>query len=356
MARAKKKTTKKKTAKKAAKKAPAKKAAKKAPAKKAAKKAPAKKAAKKAPAKKAPAKKAPRRAAKKKAPKKVAAKKAPPKPVAMETDPADVPEAAANEAPKKAAAKKAPKKAAKKTAKKAAKKKTAKKAPKKAAAAEPEALVGDATDLELYKRIFGNNRKWVKTKLKNDPDYFKRLSKGQSPAVLWIGCADSRVPANEIMGLDPGDVFVHRNVANIVTNTDMNVHAVIQYAVEHLGVRHVVVCGHYGCGGVQAAMQPADLGQLNGWLREIRDVYRLHADELDAIANEKARYKRLVELNVQEQCINVIKTAFVQKQYNRNGYPLVHGWVFGLEDGILHDLHIPFRKILEKIQEIYRLD
>ena len=338
MARAKKKTTK-KTTKKAPKKA-AKKTAKKAPKKAAAKKAPKKAAAKKAP-KKAAAKKAPKKAAKK-APKKAAAKKtaAPTQPAVAETE---------APAPAKKAAKKAPKKAPKKAAKKA---------PKKAPAKKPasELAANDAADLELYKRIFGNNRKWVKSKLKNDPDYFKRLSAGQSPAVLWIGCADSRVPANEIMGLDPGDVFVHRNVANIVTNTDMNVHAVIQYAVENLGVRHVVVCGHYGCGGVQAAMQAADLGQLNGWLREIRDVYRLHAEELNAIDNETARYKRLVELNVQEQCINVIKTAWVQKQFNRNGYPVVHGWVFGLDDGILHDLHIPFRKILEKIQEIYRLD
>lgn len=209
---------------------------------------------------------------------------------------------------------------------------------------------------DLYKQIFENNRNWVAEKTASDADFFKRLSQAQHPDVLFVGCADSRVPANEIMGLDAGDVFVHRNVANLVPNTDMNVHSVLQYGVEHLEVKHVVVCGHYGCGGVQAAMQHADLGQLNGWLREIRDVYRLHADELGAIADETARYRRLVELNVQEQCVNVIKTSFVQRSFNAKGYPRVHGWVYDLEDGVLHDLHIPFDKILAKIREIYRLD
>mgnify|MGYP003881727101 CR=1 FL=1 len=209
---------------------------------------------------------------------------------------------------------------------------------------------------ELYARIFENNRAWVDSKLEGDPTYFERLASGQSPEVLYLGCADSRVPANEIMGLEPGDVFVHRNVANVVSNIDMNVHAVVQYAVEHLGVRHIVVCGHYGCGGVKAAMASADLGLLNGWLREIRDVYRTHAEELDAIEDEHARYRRLVELNVQEQCLNVIKTSWVQKAYRKNGYPIVHGWVFGLEDGILHDLDIPFEDLLEQVRRVYRLD
>jgi len=209
---------------------------------------------------------------------------------------------------------------------------------------------------ELYARIFENNRKWVESKLETDSEYFERLAKDQNPEVLYIGCADSRVPANEIMGLDPGDVFVHRNVANVVSNIDMNVHAVIQYAVQHLGVRHVIVCGHYGCGGVAAAMQSADLGQLNGWLREIRDVYRLHAEELDAIADSEARYKRLVELNVEEQCTNVIKTSWVQQSYREKGSPIVSGWCFSLSEGILHDLNIPFEDILERIRQIYHLD
>ncbi len=209
---------------------------------------------------------------------------------------------------------------------------------------------------DIYAQVFENNRRWVAEREAEDPGFFERLSKAQTPHFLFIGCADSRVPANQIMGLEPGDVFVHRNVANLVVNTDMNAGAVIQYAVEALGVRHVVVCGHYGCGGVRAAMQSEDLGQLNGWLREIRDVYRLHADELGAIADEEARYRRLVELNVREQATNVIKTAWVQKSYRKKGFPFVHGWVYSLADGLLKDLDIPFESILEDVRKIYRLD
>jgi carbonic anhydrase len=209
---------------------------------------------------------------------------------------------------------------------------------------------------DVYARVLENNRKWVAAKRASDCDFFKNLSREQTPEFLYIGCADSRVPANEIMGLEPGEVFVHRNIANLVPNTDMNVHAVIQYAVEQLGVRHVIVCGHYGCGGVQAAMQSKDLGQLNGWLREIRDVYRLHQVELNAIEDKTKRYRRLVELNVQEQCVNVIKTAWVQRSFRTRGYPIVHGWCYALEDGVLHDLEIPFVEIFDQIREIYNLD
>lgn len=208
---------------------------------------------------------------------------------------------------------------------------------------------------ERYREVFENNKKWVQDKLNQDKDFFKKLSRGQTPDFLYIGCADSRVPANEIMGLEPGDVFVHRNVANVVENTDLNCQSVIEYAVAHLGVKHIVVCGHYGCGGVKAAMQQADLGLLNGWLRNIRDVYRLHSEELEAIEDEDARYNRLVELNVQEQCINVIKTAVVQKQYNQKGFPTVHGWVYDLKNGYLVDLDIDFDRILKNIQKIYTI-
>lgn len=208
---------------------------------------------------------------------------------------------------------------------------------------------------ERYREVFENNKKWVQNKLNQDKDFFEKLSKGQTPDFLYIGCADSRVPANEIMGLEPGDVFVHRNVANVVENTDLNCQSVIEYAVGHLGVKHVVVCGHYGCGGVKAAMQQADLGLLNGWLRNIRDVYRLHSAELEAIEDEDARYNRLVELNVQEQCINVIKTAVVQKNYGAKGYPTVHGWVYDLKNGYLVDLNIDFDQILKDIQKIYTI-
>ena len=208
--------------------------------------------------------------------------------------------------------------------------------------------------MSKYERVFEANREWVAKKNKEE-GFFEKLSAGQNPDFLYIGCADSRVPANEIMGCDPGEVFVHRNVANLVVNTDLNVHTVIDYAVKHLEVDHIVVCGHYGCGGVKAAMEPKDLGLMNGWLREIRDVYRLHKTELSAIKDEEARYARLVELNVQEQCVRVIKTASVQQSYNRRKLPTVHGWVFDLHDGIIKDLNLPFDEILEEIREIYWL-
>lgn len=209
---------------------------------------------------------------------------------------------------------------------------------------------------KLYEKIFENNRKWVEEKTRNDRDFFAKLSKEQRPDFLFIGCSDSRVPANEIMGLEPGEVFVHRNIANMVPNTDVNVQSVIQYAVENLEVKHVIVCGHYGCGGVYAAMQSQDMGQMNMWLRNIRDVYRLHKKELNAIENEQAKYDRLIELNVQEQCVNITKTASVQKSYIKKGYPQVHGWVYDLKNGLLKDLNLDFDQILHDIREIYHLE
>lgn len=206
-----------------------------------------------------------------------------------------------------------------------------------------------------YEEIFENNKKWVSTQLDKDADFFVKLSKDQTPDYLYIGCADSRVPANEIMGLEPGDVFVHRNVANLVNNIDLNVMSCINYAVNNLKVKHIIVCGHYGCGGVKAAMTPKDLGLLNPWLRNIRDVYRLHKDELNAITDEHRRYDRLVELNVEEQCFNVIKTVAVQRSYIQNKYPVVHGWVFDLKTGVLQDLNIDFEGMLKRIQELYDL-
>src|SRR5687767_3634234 len=186
-------------------------------------------------------------------------------------------------------------------------------------------------------QVFQNNEKWISEKLSLDPEYFTKLAKGQSPEILYIGCSDSRVTAEEIMGISPGEAFVHRNIANLVNNVDLNVMSVINYAVRHLKVAHVVVCGHYECGGVKAAMQPADLGILNPWLRNIRDVYRLHIKELGAIVNEEKRYDRLIELNVQEQCVNLIKTAVVQQAYKERGI-MVHGWVFDVHTGELIDL------------------
>ena len=164
---------------------------------------------------------------------------------------------------------------------------------------------------------------------------FKKLAIDQTPDYLYIGCADSRVPANEIMGLAPGDVFVHRNVANLVNNIDLNVMSCINYAVEHLNVKHVIVCGHYGCGGVKAAMTKHNFGLINKWLRNIKDVYRFHRDEIDSIESEEKRTDRLVELNVQEQVMNLAKTSIIQKAWKSEGRPHLHGWVYGLSDGLI---------------------
>lgn len=205
------------------------------------------------------------------------------------------------------------------------------------------------------RQIFKNNRTWIQEQIARDPDYFKKLSMGQDPDYLYIGCSDSRVTAEAMMGVEPGEVFVHRNIANMVPNTDFNAKSVVTYAVRVLKVKHIIVCGHYQCGGVKAAMEHVDLGVLNPWLRNIRDVYRLHRIELDNIENLDRRYDRLVELNVQEQCVNIIKTASVQRAIKQKALR-VHGWVFDINTGELVDLKIDFEKILEDIMEIYRLD
>lgn len=206
-----------------------------------------------------------------------------------------------------------------------------------------------------YHKIFEANKEWVKKKNEENPDFFTHLAQEQNPEYLYIGCSDSRVHANEIMGLQPGEVFVHRNIANMVVNNDLNALSVINYAVEYLNVKFIIVCGHYNCGGVKAAMQPKDMGILNPWLRNVRDVYRLHEKELDAISDIKDRYNRLVEINVYEQCLNVIKTAEVQKSYLEKGFPYVAGWVYDLHAGILNDLNIDFEKELNRIRKIYDL-
>ncbi len=209
--------------------------------------------------------------------------------------------------------------------------------------------------MELYQRIFENNKKWIADKKGTDSEYFEMLAQGQSPEILYIGCSDSRVTAEEMTGIEPGQMFVHRNIANLVPNNDLSSTSVIEYAIAHLGVKHIVVCGHYACGGVKAAMQAADLGILNPWLRNIRDVYRIHKDELNAITDEHARYDRLVELNVQEQCINVVKMATWQKAFLTHGQPTVHGWVFDISNGTVKDLQIDLERITASIREIYDL-
>lgn len=207
----------------------------------------------------------------------------------------------------------------------------------------------------LYKRLLKNNREWAAAVKKQDKNYFKELSKGQAPDFLYIGCSDSRVPANVMLGVGAGEVFVHRNIANVVSNIDLNAMSVIEYAVSHLGVKEILVTGHYGCGGVKAAMQPKDLGLLNPWLRNIRDVYRHHECELNGIEDDDKRANRLVELNVQEQCLNVMKAACVQKEFLKNGFPRVHGLVFDLETGKLHDLKLEHDAMLKHVQQVYDL-
>ena len=205
-----------------------------------------------------------------------------------------------------------------------------------------------------FETIFQNNEKWVAEKLKLNKDYFEDLAKGQNPDILYIGCSDSRVTAEDMMGAQPGELFVHRNVANLVPTTDLSSMSVINYAVEHLKVAHIIVCGHYACGGVKAAMQSQNLGILNPWLRLIRDVYRLHQTELNAIEDEALRYDRLVELNVQEQCVNVLKKPEVQIAYQADELE-IHGWVLDIRSGRIIDLKIDFDKTMQGIREIYRM-
>ncbi len=207
-----------------------------------------------------------------------------------------------------------------------------------------------------YNQIFKNNQQWVERKLSRDPNYFKELSMKQSPKYLYIGCSDSRVSIEKVMGLQPGELFVHRNIGNIVVNTDSNINAVIQYAVEHLHVEHIIVCGHYNCGGIKAAMHPTDMGQLNGWLQVIRDVYHTHRAELDAIEDLDSRYDRLVELNVREQCLNVMKIDHVQRSWTKKQIPEVHGWIFNIRTGLLKDLDLKTRELFNEVEDIYNID
>ncbi len=206
-----------------------------------------------------------------------------------------------------------------------------------------------------FKELFKNNERWVQDKLAIDPQYFKQLAEGQSPEYLYIGCSDSRVTAEELMGAEPGEIFVHRNIANLVVNSDSNINAVVQYAVEFLKVKHIIVCGHYECGGIRAAMNPSDMGQLNSWLQTLRDVYRFHKAELDAIKEDQARFDRLVELNVLEQCFNIMKIDHVQRAWYNSGFPTVHGWVFDVRTGRLKDLELDLGKEFAGIRSIYDL-
>ena len=208
---------------------------------------------------------------------------------------------------------------------------------------------------EFYKKILDNNKKWVENKLKISPDYFKNLSVGQQPPLLWIGCSDSRVPANEIIGAEPGEVFVHRNIANMVVHSDMNMLSVLDYAVNVLKVQHVIVCGHYGCGGVKTAMTNSSVGIIDNWIRHIKDVYRFHKKELDSIENENDRFNKFVEINVREQVLDLAKTSIVQGAWKRGQELVLHGWVYGLNDGYVTDLNVNFssNSDLDQVYQLY---
>ncbi len=199
-----------------------------------------------------------------------------------------------------------------------------------------------------------NNAIWASKRIEEDPLFFKRLARGQRPSILYIGCSDSRVAAEEMLGAGPGDLFVHRNIANLIPNNDHSSNAVVNFAIHDLGVKSIVVCGHYGCGGVFAAMQSKDLGNLTSWLQNIRDVYRLHTAELDSIENEELRYRRLVELNVHEQCINLLKIAEVQNAYSTEGL-VIAGWVFDMATGRVKDLKLDIDRIVYSIRDIYSI-
>lgn len=196
------------------------------------------------------------------------------------------------------------------------------------------------TQKESYDALLSGNRKWVDSHLKEDPDYFKKLSKGQNPEVLWIGCSDSRVPANQVTGTNPGEVFVHRNIANVCVHSDMNMLSVLDYAVNVLKVKHVIVAGHYGCGGVAAALTNKQFGLIDNWLRHIKDVYRLHSHELDRISDQEAKVNRLVELNVIEQSYNLCKTTIIQNAWKERADLEVHGWIVDISTGLVKDLKV----------------
>ena len=207
----------------------------------------------------------------------------------------------------------------------------------------------------FYKQLLDNNKKWVASKLEKDPEYFTKLSAGQKPPVLWIGCADSRVPANEIIGAEPGEVFVHRNIANMVVHSDMNMLSVLDYAVNVLQVKHIIVCGHYGCGGVQTAMTNKHVGLIDNWIRHIKDVYRFHQKELDSIEDDTQKFNRFVELNVVEQVYDLAKTSIVQNAWNVKQELFIHGWVYGVDSGIIKDLGVNIDSN-ELLDDVYQLD
>lgn len=207
---------------------------------------------------------------------------------------------------------------------------------------------------DFYKKILDNNKEWVEKSLAQDPQYFEHLAKGQTPPLLWIGCSDSRVPANEIIGAKPGEVFVHRNIANMVVHSDMNMLSVLDYAVNVLKVKHVIVCGHYGCGGIKAAMGNSSIGIIDNWIRHIKDVYRLHHVYLDSIPDEDDRFNKFVELNVKEQVFDLAKTSIVQAAWRSGQDVTLHGWAYGLNSGFVTDLNVNISSEKD-LDQVYQL-
>ena len=208
--------------------------------------------------------------------------------------------------------------------------------------------------MRTLKKLFENNRKWAERVKKSDPGFFLNLSKLQKPEYLWIGCSDSRVPAVEIVDMHPGEIFVHRNIANLVVHTDLNCLSVIQYAVEVLKVKHIIVCGHYGCGGIQAAMDNKEHGLIDNWLQNIKDVYRYHQAQIDSIQNQEKKIDLLCELNIAEQVTNICHTTIVQRAWNNGRNLEVHGWIYGLEDGIIKDLNV-YAKDADKMSRTHKI-
>lgn len=209
-------------------------------------------------------------------------------------------------------------------------------------------------ETKFYNQLLENNKEWVQSKLGLDPDFFNKLANGQQPPLLWIGCADSRVPANEIIGAEPGEVFVHRNIANMVIHSDMNMLSVLDYAVNVLKVKHIIVCGHYGCGGVNAALSGTYNGIVDNWIRHIKDVYRLHKTELDSLVDKKEKFDRFVELNIIEQVHDLAKTSIVQGAWSKSQVLHIHGWVYGIENGIINDLGVNICSEKE-LDEVYQI-
>ena len=207
----------------------------------------------------------------------------------------------------------------------------------------------------FYQKLLENNKKWVAESLEKDPLFFERLANGQQPPLLWIGCSDSRVPANEIIGAMPGEVFVHRNIANMVIHTDMSMLSVLDYAVNVLKVKHIIVCGHYGCGGVKAALGNQPIGLIDNWIRHIKDVYRFHSTELNAIVDEESKFRRFVEVNVQEQVLDLAKTSILQSAWNDKQPLEIHGWVYDVKDGIVKDLGVTIENNTN-LPDVYQLD